>query len=263
MSFLDNVSRALGVAPPQTVVPPTVGENNSNTNMRFQSANPAPNQQQQQQNLQNAGVSGNGDPTGNPQGNSNPPQGKPAFNPIDVFTKMGDNTNADQAPGFTLDPEQLEQLAKGQDFLAGVDPELLNKANSGDFQAQMQVMHQAMRNVYQTSLTHQSRLAETFVSQREAHRDKALPNTIRRELAVSSLADTPNFSNPAVRTHLVSIAKSLQAQHPDAPPEEIATMAKQAVIDMARAISPDQSGNPGQGNRQAQKETDWNAWFDN
>lgn len=208
-----------------------------------------------------SGTQNPGGGTGNPNPN---PQAK-QIDPLSIFAKIGDNAGkAETPPAFTLDPAQLSQLASGQDFTRGVAPELLTKANSGDSAAMMEVMQAMVRNAYQTGLMHTSRLTESFVGSREAHQLKALPSHVRGELTVSALSGTPNFSNPAVRKHLITVAKSLESEHPDASPEEIAALARQAVTEMAQAVNPNAAGNSGnaQGANKSRQPVDWDNWFD-
>ena len=270
MSFLENLSRQLAGTPAAAAMAsgnlPTPNANvqapNSDPgNMQF----PAPANQQQPQGGQPNASGGNNQNSGQGNGTSNSSSQQKVVNPIDIFAVQSDNSGSDTPPGFTLDDKSLQTLANGQDFFKGVDPELLNKANSGDLVAQREVQQAAMRNMYQTLLRHQSALTETFTSAREKHNQGKLGSVVRRELAVGSLANTPNFTNPAVRNHLVSLAQQFEKIHPDATAEQIATMARQAVMDMASAIQPQNAGNgnnPG-GRGQPSQATDWDAWFNN
>ena len=258
MSFLENLGRAVGFnAPAATVIPQPTNNNNGGVgNMQFGTPTVQPNP------TGNAGDAQNQN-NNNQQGNTNLPLPVKKVEPIDVFAKLGDNTNTDTPPAFTLDQAQLLSLANGQDFAKGVNPELLTKANSGDSAAMIELMQTIARNAYQTAIAHNSKLTETFVTAREGYSSKGLGAKVRGELTVNALTGTPNFDNPAVRRHLVSIAQSLERDHPDASPDQIATMAKDAVTQMASAINPNAGQNNQQGNRNAPKETNWDAWFDN
>lgn len=244
MGFLDTLSKAVGISadpiPPASQAP----NNPSEGNMRFatppaqgaQATPPAP-------------------------GNSNPPPQAPkAPDPVDIFSKMFDNTtSADAPPAFTLDPAQLSTVANGQDFLRGVDPELLTKANSGDSTAMVQMMQQVSRNAYQAALAHTTKLTESFVTAREGFSAKSLGTKIRGELTVNALTGTPNFQNPGVRKLLVNVAQSLEKEHPDATPEQIATMARQAVTEAANAVNP-ATGAPT--DPRVKQPTNWETFFD-
>ena len=242
MGYLDTVSAALGFST-DPLPPSNPNPNPSEKNMNFA---PPPK------------ASAQSTP---PAGNSNPPAPAPkAPDPIDIFGKMFDNTpSTDAPPAFTLDPAQLSTVANGQDFLRGVDPELLNKANSGDSTAVMQVMQQVSRNTYQAALLHNSKLTESFVGAREGFTAKGLGTKIRGELTVNALTGTPNFQNPGVRKLLVNIAQTLEKDHPDASPEQIATMARQAVTEAAQAVNPN-GGQPSE--PQGKQPTDWDNFFD-
>ena len=249
MGFLDSISRAVGLDP----IPPSsndAGTDPGDGKMRFA---PPPSQgTQSQQPAQNS----------SPAPGSNPPAPAPkAPAPVDIFSKMFDNTpSTDAPPAFTLDPAQLSTVANGQDFTQGVDPELLTKANSGDSNAMIQVMQQVSRNAYQAALLHTSKLTESFVGAREGHTAKGLSTKIRGELTVNALTGTPNFQNPGVRKLLVNIAQNLEKEHPDASPEQIAVMARQSVMEAANAVNPNAGDPPS--NSRVKQATDWDSFFE-
>ena len=252
MGFLDSFAKSVGFS--TDPVPPTPQPGNQgdgtqgNGNMRFQAPAPAQNNQQGNQ---------------NPAGGNPPtvPAQQATVDPLAIFGKMFDNTpSTDAPPAFTLDPAQLSTIANGQDFTQGVDPELLTKANSGDSNAMMQVMQQVSRNAYKAALSHNSRLTESFVGAREGFSSKSLGTKIRGELTVNALTGTPNFQNPGVRAHLINLAKTIEREHPDASPEQIAEMARESVRQLAEAVNPTQAP---AGNPRAKQPTDWDNFFDN
>lgn len=197
------------------------------------------------------GQQGNGQPSGQ-QADNNDPFAK--------FSKIYDNpTNPEAAPSFALDDKILSEVAGSQDFMKGINPELMQKATSGDVNALLEIVHNVGRNAYKASLSHTGKLTEGFVSSRESFNEKGLGKKVRGELTVNALTGTPNFQNPVVRKQLIKIAEGLQAQHPDAAPEEIANMAKEFVSELSKAITPAAQGD--QGNQGQQEEVDYNKWF--
>lgn len=235
-----------------------------------QQQQPANNQQQNNQQQQNPAGKANepGNNGGGNQGNPDPNAGtnKPA-DPWSNYSKMFDNstTEADTPPAFNIDPKTLSDVASQQDFMKGLDPELMQRATSGDMSAMMEIMHNVSRNAYRTSIEHSGLLTDKFVGAREAHSAKGLGSRVKQELTDSHLANTPNFKHPVVRQQLKEVATRLQRQHPDASAEEIAQMSRDYITQLAEAMNPD--GNkqaPGKGkepNVEERGEEYWDNYF--
>lgn len=271
MGFLDRIGASFGggsgnsgASGNQNQQAPAAGDP-ANQNMNFQP------QQQAPTNGTSNGQSGaanapnpNGATMPNQQGNGQP-SGQQGENtdPWAKFSKMYDNpSNPDAAPTFSLDDKVLSEVAGSQDFMKGINPELMQKATSGDVSAMMEIMHSVSRNAYKASLSHGSRLTEGYIGSRESFNEKGFGKKVRGELTVNALTGTPNFQNPVVRKQLIKIAEGLQMQHPDAAPEEIANMAKEFVTELSNAIKPATGGTQEEGNGQ-KAETDFNKWFGN
>jgi hypothetical protein len=191
-----------------------------------------PQQQQQQPNQGNAGQGGNPQNGNDPsKGNGNPhdPNAgntgvQPPANPLDVFSKMWDtdpNKKEDVAPSFTLDDETLGKVSSAQDFMKGINPELMQKATGGDAASMIEMMHHVGRNAYKAALSHGSTLTDKFVGAREAYNEKGLSGKVKGELVNNELAQIPNSSHPAVKKQIMMVAEQFQRQHPDASPSEI------------------------------------------
>lgn len=263
MGFLDRFmssSSSAGNANPNQQQQRQAAGDPANQNMGFQRA-PTDGTSNGQSGAANApnpngatvpGGQGNGQPSGQ-QGENTDPFAK--------FSKMYDNpSNPEAPPSFSLDDKILSEVAGSQDFMKGINPELMQKATSGDVNALLEIVHNVGRNAYKASLSHTGKLTEGFVSSRESFNEKGFGKKVRGELTANALAGTPSFQNPVVRKQLIKIAEGLQAQHPDAAPEEIANMAKEFVAELSKAIMPAQQGQ-GQGNQGSPDEVDYNKWF--
>lgn len=237
----------------------------------FKPAAPAAPQQQTTQQQQPS------PPQGNPQGGNANSQGvqndiqagkmpgstsEPA-NPLDVYSKMFDNAsnpNVEAPPSFNLDANVLNDVSSKMSFTDGIQPELMQRASSGDMQAMMQLMDSVARNAYKASLQHSSALTDKFVGARSEYEAKGLGTKVRGELTNQALNEVPNSQHPVVKQQLREIANRLQAQNPDAPPQQIADMAKKYMIDLANAINPaappaiNANGTPA-------GEVDWDAYI--
>jgi hypothetical protein len=198
----------------------------------------------------------------NPQGNQPDPNAgsNQTVNPLDIYNKMFDNTNTqvDAAPEFNLDPGNMDKIVGGMDFMNGIDPDLMQRAMSGDSKAFMEVIQNSNRNVYRSAIEHGGVLNSKFVSAREAHNNKGLSGKVKQELTTNALSKTPNFQHPVVRQQLTEIAQRLHRANPDASPEDIAESAKKYLTDLAGALNPDT------GKETAAKgnaEPDWDKFF--
>ncbi len=242
MSFL-NAIFAQKSAPAPAPAPQTQIQNN------------APQGQNQPQGQGNSGTQG---ATQFP--NPNDPSAQTQANPLDAYSKLWDTTNAqtDAPPSFSIDPKVMGEVANAQDFFKGLDPELVQKAQSGDSAAFTEMMQQGMRNVYRTVIEHNGMLTDKFVGARLSHEGKGFNSKVKDHLTTQALSKTENFNHPAVKQQLIDTAKRIQTQNPDMPPEQVAEEARKYITELANAINP-QKESPQQ--KAAKAETNWEEWF--
>jgi hypothetical protein len=207
-----------------------------------QGNNPQQSQQGNNQQQNPAGSSNEPGNVNNPNAGANDPNATngQGADPFAKFSKMFDNsaTQADAPPAFSIDPKIMSDIAGQQDFMKGLNPELMQRATSGDMTAMMEIIHQTARNAYRTSIEHGGMLTDKFVGAREAHSAKGFGSRVKGELTQASLATTPNFKHPVVRQQLSEIASRLSVQHPDASPQEIADMSKEYITQLSEALNP-------------------------
>lgn len=172
-----------------------------------------------------------------------PGSGVNAENPLDSYAEMFKNaakntSAADAAPKFSLDPKVVGEVSSKLDFTQGVDPELMQKAMTGDAKAFMQVIQLATQNSYKAALEHGTALTDTFVSQRAEFDKKSINSSVRSNLTDAALSSTPNYNHPVIKAELTRVAKEFSAANPDATPQEIAETAKRYINDLASALTP-------------------------
>lgn len=216
---------------------------------------PQPNQQQGNQSNQQP----NQQPNNNPQpGNPNASSNEPA-DPLAIYNKMFDNApDSDKPPAFSIDPKVMDQVVSSQDFMRGIDPDLMQKAMGGDAKSFMEVIQATSRNAYRASIEHGGVLTDKFVGSSMQYQGKQLPGQLKGHLTEQSLAaNTPNFKNPVVKKQLTEIAQRLSRQHPDSSPQEIADMSRKYVTDLMAAMQPE---DPNKG--KVPGEQDWGSYFD-
>lgn len=195
----------------------------------------------------------------NQQGQANQQPQTPA-NPLDAFNGMFDNSNteADKPPSFFLPKDTLDTVARGQNFVSGIDNELMTKALSGDAQSLVDVINATAQNAYKASMDHMSGLSDRYVNNRLDFDNKSFGNKVKEQLTTAELSNnTPGFNHPVVKAQLSSVAKDLAKKNPDASPQEIATMARSYITQLAQAINPqsDQTETKSAGN------TNWDEYF--
>jgi len=201
-------------------------------------------------------------PNGNPTPNSNINGSNQAVDPMAAYATMftnDPNKQGDVAPSFSIDPKVLDTVTGQMDFMQGVDPQLMQKAMSGDMQSFMDIMNHVGRQSYRQSLQHSSSLTDKFVGMREEFSGKKLPGMVRQELTLGEITGNSGTTSATARQQLVEIAKRYQAANPDASPQQVAAAAKQYVADLYNSINPE--NNQQQQNNQSQG-TNWDEYFD-
>lgn len=172
------------------------------------------------------------------------PTSKPSDeNPLDVYTKLYDNANKaapNEPPSFNLDPKVVADVASKMDFTKGIDPELVQRANTGDAGAMMQLIQEVGRNSYRASLEHATKLTDTHLGQRADYDTKKVQSGIKSQLTSDALSSSPNYNHPVIKAELNRIANQFanSQEYADATPSQIANAAKQYMNDIHAALNP-------------------------
>lgn len=205
-------------------------------------------------------------PSGNPGAPTNLDGSNTPADPTALYAKMWDNDpsqSGEAPPALKYDPQVLDKVSSGMDFLQGIDPALMQKATSGDISALMQVINQSNQRAYRASLEHNGAVVDNFIGRREQHLSKGLPSIVRGELTRGALFDggeggtqLPSFA----REQLADTARRIQAAHPDASPQQVAAAAKKYFTDMNDAVN--QPIGQKKQNAQAPGSFDWDSWAD-
>lgn len=183
-----------------------------------------------------------------------------AENPLDVYKKMFENANSNssiEAPSFSLDPKVLGDVSKKMDFTQGVDPDIMQKASSGDVQALMEVVRTVGQNSYRAALEHTTALTDTHLKQRGEYESKKLDVGVSKRLTENALSSAPNYNHPVVKSELNRIAGQISASNPDASPQQVAEAAQKYLSDLFAAINPASTQNK----QEDTGETDWSKYL--
>lgn len=236
-------------------------------NNQQQQQQQSPNQQNQPGNTPSNGATlpGQNQNNGQPGGGQNA-QNQPSNNPLDSYSKLWDNpqNNSDTPPAFAIDPKIMDQVVGSQDFTQGIDPEVMQKALTGDAQSLLNIIQQVGRNTYRASIEHGGMLTDKFVGAREKFGEGRISSKVRSELTTHALSTTPSFQHPVVKRQLVEVAQRFQAQNPEATPQQIAEMSRKYMSDLMEAINPQQQQqgqNNSQQNQEERGEEYWSNFF--
>lgn len=233
-----------------------------------QPQNPQGTQQNQQQQQQPANAN---TPSGqNNSGNTNPSGIQPNQNnnvdtdPLDIFKGLFDNTKQNQPetpPSFTLAPDKLKEISGSLDFRQNINPELMQRAQSGDFNAQMEIMNGMMQQLYQTQMTHTSALSGEYINQRFGFEDKRLDSKVNGVMTSNAVKGL-DVKHPLIRQQLDDIAKRIRQQNPEATPDEVAKGAMTYLQELSKAFggSSNGAGDKNSNGSQAEEAIDWDKF---
>lgn len=161
-------------------------------------------------------------------------------NPLDVYSKMFDNANKETegAPAFKIDPKILNDVSGKMNFTQGIDPELMQKASSGDVNALLSIINITGQNAYRASLEHGTALTDTFLTHKGGYDKKQLESGVKQQLTSNELSSAPNYSHPVVKAELNRVAAQFSRANPDASPQEVAQAARKYINDLQLALNP-------------------------
>lgn len=216
----------------------------------------------QQPNTQGTQTPSSGGDNNQQQSNNQLPRNDPGSqSALSLHEKLYDPIQGedDVAPAFKLDGTKLGEVANAQDFVQGVDPNLMASVQAGDLSKLPELLNAVARNSYRSSLEHGSTLTDKFVGARFSHSDKSFSSRVKGELTGQALSDIPGFQSPVVKQQINDIANRLRKQHPDAAPKEIAEEAQRIVVAMADELNPNRKSN-GQ-DSYPDEETDWSKYL--
>lgn len=141
-----------------------------------------------------------------------------------------------------VNPEAFAEAARSIDFTQIVTPEIKSRMAAGGedgIKASMEAMNLMNQANYANSAQVSTKLIEkaleTFTKQLQSN----LPGLIKKHNTSNSLRnDNPVFANPAAAPVLDMLQRGLHNQFPKASEQEITTMAKKFITDLASPFAP-------------------------
>ena len=181
--------------------------------------------------------------------------------PMDIYAKMFEKSAAVQTegpPAFNLDSNTLQEVSSKMDFMKGVPPELLQKAQEGDVASLLELMQHTNRNAYAAALDHGTRLTDTHLNRRGEYDKNAVNSSVKTSLLDQAVSSQANLRNPLVKQEVARIAREFAKSSPDANPSEIVQQAMNYFNDIHAAITPQSQQTKQESAGQIQ---DWDAYL--
>lgn len=126
-------------------------------------------------------------------------------------------------PKFNLDPAAIAKHADAIDFMAGIDPALIDKAAKGDVEAFKAVQQGIARNQFAQSIGTSGLMTERALNDTSsAFAAQTLPELQRRQAVSAQLAEKLAFvEHPAVKPMFDQMKTDLANKYPNAPADAV------------------------------------------
>lgn len=209
------------------------------------------------------GMNGQGNNGGNNNGNNG--GNEPPKDPFaDLFTNIPDDPAP--APLFDkVDPKKINEYASTQNFLNGVDRNLLTKVQEGGeagTRAMLQIMQQVAANAFTAATSSTVSLVEDGARRSADGLRNELPQHMRNEASRQAL-NQELMKDPSISPMVESIRGIIAKKFPDAHPSEVARKTEEYFKMVAGKFGTNNGGSSGGNNNSGNIEepTDWEAFF--
>lgn len=162
--------------------------------------------------------------------------------PVDKFKDLWNTPShsADQNPVFTLQPEQLNQVASKLNFSQGISQETLAKVAAGGDEAVKalgEVINIMGQNIFKNSAQFTSHITEAGYGAAQQQINKGLPTLVKQQLSTSQLFESnPALRDPAIQPVVKALHSQLTQTYPNASPTEINGMLGDYMTRMSGAF---------------------------
>lgn len=258
--------------------------NATQSNQTQQNQNQQQTQQQQQQTPvnQNQTTPGNmpangGATSGNtegtaanglvPPGSNTEDKTQSSLDAFGDFWKTTTTNNTTDTGIFNIDPQKLQELATKENFTNVVNPELLQKINSGGegaMQAMLEAMNTMAQQVYLKSAIAATKFSEHAATKTASRLKDELPSTFKNFQVSENLASSnPALNNPAVQPLIELIKNQAVQKFPNATANEIQKYTNDYLTSVFSAVVP-QSTQNNSGTNNGGKKTeayDWSSFL--
>jgi hypothetical protein len=137
-----------------------------------------------------------------------------------------------------LDAAKLRESIKDANFIASIDPNLMQSAMKGDIAAFQQVLNSAIKMGFEQSVIASRSLTETSLNNYGDRQRTDLPQQVKSQMVRESLADNPVYQHEATRPLMAALEQQLSMKYPTATAAEIATHARTYLSDFIKVATP-------------------------
>lgn len=177
----------------------------------------------------------------------NPPTQSPMDNWNNLFQNPKDKQPAPtpqdtlSAPLFNITPDQVAQAVAKRDFVGQVDPQLMQRALSGDTTAFSQVLNSQAQNMFSNVLSVVQNMVERGVQTYNSRLSDVLPQKFSSLAANASIAQAaPALNHQALSPVVSQVQSMIQSQNPQDPPHIVAQKVQKYFTDLAATVAPPQ-----------------------
>jgi len=163
------------------------------------------------------------------------PAEDPPVNPLDTFKDMFTITEDDRKkapadpfadPLLNFDPKKFGEAATKMNFAKAVNPELAQKALSGDANALMQVINSAAQSSFVASAQVLSGILEQAISKNNGRLNATLDSKFRNMQLGYTSPENPALKHPAAQPLVEAIKATIAAKNPQLSPSEVTKQAE-------------------------------------
>ena len=208
-----------------------------------------------------------------PQGGQGQQVQQQGNNELDNYTKwftMQGNGQGQQtpealdAPLFTMDAAKLQEAMGKSSFMGNLDPQLLQRATTGDQAAFGEVLNSVARNVMQQSVIMMQNMVQGGIGTYNTRLGQHLPNQFKQFAAKEQIGGKANLQHGAVQPMVSALMAQAMQADPTLTVAQATQQAEQYLQALAKQFATQQSSQQqpvdsltGQQMQSMQQETNW------
>lgn len=141
------------------------------------------------------------------------------------------------APYLQLDETKLTQGLQQVDFTRGLNPELIQKAMSGDAAALMETLNHVSRATLHQATRLQAATTESALRTQSDRIKGYIPDAVKTSNLQNQPITNPALAHPSVEPMLRVLRGQIAQQNPNMTPQEVAARAENFFTSAAQAVN--------------------------
>lgn len=170
-----------------------------------------------------------------------------------------------QVDFYQVDPQALQEKISTINFAQGVNPDVVEKALSGDIASFQQALNSVAQLAVTQAITASVQAMRAANEYEQQRLKKELPDFLKEFTIQDKLKSSPLLNDPAMAPIVEGLKEKLRQAYPQASAEEIARKAEEYLQGVAAKFQsqPQSSSQEQQVNQQNQQPTaqDWANWL--